>query len=109
MYRLVQFDFNGDNHMFAPISVGSCATGNSTVTTYASNEELVVLINSENEGVFTVSIVDMQGRTVSAQQLSAGEGSSRFGISKEGIAPGIYLVMTSLPSGEVTSEKIFIQ
>lgn len=109
MYRLVQYDFNGDNKMFAPISVSSCASGNSTVHTYASNEELVVLIDSKDEGVFTVSIVDMQGRTVSAQQLTAGEGSSRFGISKEGIVPGIYLVMTTLPNGEVTSEKIFIQ
>lgn len=109
MYRLVQYDFNGDSKVFAPISVSSCATGNSTVHTYASNEELVVLIDSKAEGVFTVSIVDMQGRTVSAQQLTAGEGSSRFGISKEGIVPGIYLVMTTLPNGEVTSEKIFVQ
>lgn len=109
MYRLVQYDFNGDNKMFAPISVNSCASGNSTVTTYASNEELVVLINSKDEGVFTVNIVDLQGRTINSQQLTAGEGSSKFSLSKEGIAPGIYLVVTSMPNGEMSSEKILIQ
>jgi hypothetical protein len=109
MYRLAQYDYNGDFKLFEPISVAGCEIENTSVHTYSSSEEIVVLINSQAEGIFSINILDLQGRTVNAQQFTASEGSTRFSMSKEGIVPGIYLVMTTLPNGEVKSEKIFVQ
>ncbi len=109
MYRLAQYDFNGDFKLYTPFTVEACETGNTSVHTYSSSEELVVTINSKDEGIYTVNLLDLQGRTISAQQFTAGEGASRFSMSKEGITPGIYLVMTTMPNGEVSSEKILVQ
>jgi hypothetical protein len=109
MYRLAQYDFNGQSELYAPIAINSCLQNTSSVHAYDASSELVVLINTEAEAIYTVSIMDMQSRIVSSQQLSAGEGTSKFAISKEGIAPGIYVIMTQMPNGEAKSEKILIR
>jgi hypothetical protein len=109
VYRLAQYDFNGQSELFAPITVSSCSLEGSSVHVYDGNSELVVLVNAESESVYTVSIMDMQGRIVNTQQFAAAEGSSKFAINKEGMAPGIYVIMTQMPNGETQSEKILIQ
>ena len=108
LYRLVQYDFNGAGKDYEPIQVTSCEDHLNTATAFGVENDIVVMLNSEYEADYVVSILDVQGRVIHSEKISAAEGSTKHVISTPEISTGIYLVQIQMPSGELEASKVFV-
>ena len=93
-YRLKQTDFDGRYEYFGPIAI-QCSQQEEwslLLQNIPANEELMsTLFIPENEKL-TVDIIDLQGRILYAEPLSAVKGSNFFTIDLSAYTPGMYFI-----------------
>lgn len=107
VYRLIQYDFNGGSHAFTPFTIATCEPTSSSAVVYNETEGVSVIIQSESEATYVVSIHDMQGRLITTSQIQAANGVSRYTLSDVELANGIYIVSVTSSGGQVQTTKIF--
>lgn len=107
-YRIIQYDYNGAHNAYDPILVSACDETSGNVTAFGSENNIVVMFNSETETNYVVSVLDVQGRVIHSENISAAEGASKHVISGDGISTGVYFVQVQMPSGEVKSDRVFV-
>ena len=93
-YRLKQTDFDGRYEYFGPIAI-QCSQQEEwslLLQNIPADEELMsTLFIPENEKL-TVDIIDLQGRILYAEPLSAVKGSNFFTIDLSAYTPGMYFI-----------------
>jgi hypothetical protein len=94
-YRLNQFDFDGKNKIYGPISA-DCKNENSEFMTFPNPSEKngfsVVLNSSELSGLGSILMTDSKGNLVYQKQVEIQKGISLWQINESDLAPGIYFI-----------------
>jgi hypothetical protein len=94
-YRLNQFDFDGKNKIYGPISA-DCKNENSEFMTFPNPSEKngfsVVLNSSELSGLGSILMTDSKGNLVYQKQVEIQKGISLWQINEADLAPGIYFI-----------------
>ncbi len=94
-YRLNQFDFDGKNKIYGPISA-DCKNENSEFMTFPNPSEKngfsVVLNSNELSGLGSILMTDSKGNLVYQKQVEIQKGISLWQINESDLAPGIYFI-----------------
>lgn len=93
-YRLKQFDFNGENHTYDPLSI-SCENGNNSMYAYPnpSNGKFTVeIVSDKNSPSSQLNVIDVTGKTIIAEILSLKEGVNQVYIDSIDISAGVYIL-----------------
>lgn len=99
-YRLEQVDFDGKSKLYSIILVNAqeSKTAFRVIATPASNNvEMTFACNEGGKG--TVSVTDMNGRTVAQKQVSFGQGTSNFFVECPELASGLYIAIFYVDNG----------
>ncbi|MBL7815921.1 MAG: T9SS type A sorting domain-containing protein [Saprospiraceae bacterium] len=96
-YRLKQVDFDGKENLSKHISLVRTNKKLALVNTFPSpvSDDLNVVFNSSKDGQVTLHVVDILGRTVSQQTVSAYSGQNSANLKLGNLAPGSYYVVLS--------------
>jgi hypothetical protein len=92
-YRLVQYDFNGDNETFGPVVVNTGDKKNAKIITFPNptvDEISVTLPEMGNAG--ELSIVDVTGKEVYISTVESHRGELEVSIDVSALPRGIYYV-----------------
>lgn len=95
-YRLTQYDVDGKNKVYDPISI-DCSTDitKSTIVTYPnpSSNSFYVELNAVNaEGFVILSIIDVHGSVVSSRSIEVKKGLTVISIDDLTVSPGMYYI-----------------
>lgn len=107
-YRLAQYDFNGQSETYDPIQVASCLLNTSTTSAFGTDNNIVLSLNSEDDAVYSVTVFDMQGKVVHAEQISAAAGATRYSLNSASLNTGVYLVRIETQLGSAETTKVFV-
>lgn len=94
-YRLKQVDFNGDFEYSKIISLSNSKTQNLFGNIYPNPTSSELNITLHNSEAFTVQVVDMSGRIVYSQNVSASYSIPSFKLDVSALVSGLYLVQLS--------------
>ena len=98
LYRIVQFDRNGDFTLYGPLEI-SCQQEKEELTIYPNpSEGDFTLSITRQKGMVSgsVTIIASSGMLVLEQQIIVENGSNAFPFDLSGLAPGIYFIQTVL-------------
>lgn len=95
-YRLTQYDVDGKNKVYDPISI-DCSTDitKSTIVTYPnpSSNSFYVELNAVNaEGFAILSIIDVHGSVVSSRSIEVKKGLTVISVDDLTVSPGMYYI-----------------
>lgn len=92
-YRLRQFDFNGDEKIYDPISI-SCEGGVNGMTVYPnpSKGEFTVEVTSNENAVTQLQVIDLTGKIITSQALSLTSGVNQVYFNSYDLTSGVYIV-----------------
>jgi hypothetical protein len=96
-YRLKQVDHNGysDISKTALVKFGSENSSNNLISPNPYSDYTSVNLNTEQEGLITIEITDIQGRLISSQQTLVKTGISEIKVEgSEVLNKGIYFIKT---------------
>ena len=98
LYRIVQFDRNGDFTLYGPLEI-FCQREKEDLTIYPNpSEGDFTLSITRQKGMVSgnVTILASSGMLVLEQEIIVENGSNAFPFDLSGLAPGIYLIQTVL-------------
>lgn len=108
LYRIVQYDQNGEFSVFGPIQI-----------TCEQKEEAPVIYPNPSEGNFTVSIqrdkgmqsgtitiMSTKGSVLAIEEIVVENGANAFPFDFQGLTPGIYLVRTEVGQTSKTQQLV---
>lgn len=93
-YRLRQFDFNGDQAVYGPISA-SCTGSESSMTVYPNPNKgsfIVEISSDETDAEVYVYLTDLAGKIIVSQQVNVSEGNAQIMMDNLDLSKGVYLV-----------------
>lgn len=110
-YQLIETDVNGVETKFGPIST-SCGSNVfeivNVINNYGANEELDVVINSSEDKIFDLRIIDITGKLVYENiNMSVSQGITNVQIQKGDLGMGIYFITVQTPV-ELLTKKVVL-
>jgi hypothetical protein len=111
-YRLKQFDFNGQSHIYAPVGINIHSSSAMEVFPNPSHGENLNLKLSGSDFVnkeVLIVVYDMQGKQYYSKVILTGQsGDIVHAIDPEnGLAPGVYLI-TASSDNAIYKQKVII-
>ncbi len=96
-YRLKQTDYDGRYHYYGPISVNCAPSGEWSLVlqNIFYGDELKGTLLLPEDAEITISVMDMQGRTIKQETTNAMKGSNLLKIEPGAIDKGIYFLKVS--------------
>lgn len=111
-YRLHQVDTDG-RHAFSPVKVLDFGTGSavsvSNLQAYPNpfSSDITVSVSGASTGSGMLRLMDLTGRTIRSQQVLLEGSAATFSIDNlKELAPGMYIVQLTLPSGKLQQFKV---
>ena len=107
-YRLKQTDYNGKYEYFGPISVllSQSNEWHLIMQNIASDESFQSTLLLPEDGALTIQIIDLQGRIIEQQTVSASKGSNFLKIDLTNIARGAYFVKVYNSANQVIGKFV---
>ncbi len=108
-YRLLQTDFNGNQHRSQIVPVQFTPTITNSVLAWVNSETTIaVQLTSRERDVYKVELFDDQGKLLLVQSISANKGINSSMIPNDGLASGVYLLRFINTKGDVYVQKLMI-
>ena len=110
-YQLIETDVNGVESKFGPIST-SCGSDVfeivNVINNYGSNQEFDVVINSSDDKVFDLRVIDITGKLIYENfNMSVSQGISNVQVQKGDLGMGVYFVTIQTPT-ELLTKKVIL-
>jgi len=110
-YRVTETDINGTESVFGPVST-SCGTNAfeivNVLNDYSSNGELDIIVNTSEDKLTDIRIIDMAGKLVYERPNEMiQEGVSTITLNKGDLAMGVYFIAIQ-SSDEILTRKVVL-
>ncbi len=89
-YRLIQTDLDGTQNIYPMISTNCETNTTEIVTTWDDGYNANVLVNSSDEGIFDISLIDISGKIIGFKSQTIGN-MTIVSFPKEKLSTGIYI------------------
>lgn len=103
-YRLLQIDFDGTQEYFKIVSAPCDLSQNMIAARYASNEGIIVEIQSSKNKEMTLTLTSTNGQNILNQKIDVQAGSQRLVLSTEKLPKGIYIISVGNAYQQQTSK-----
>lgn len=109
-YRLRQFDFNGDEKIYDPISI-SCEGTENAMTVYPnpSKGEFTVEVTSNENALTQLEVIDLTGKIISSQDLSLTAGVNQVYFKSFDLTSGVYIVRVIGGNAAIQPVRVVIE
>lgn len=100
----VQMTFTGNSILGRPETIST--TADVTIYPNPATEVARVVFKLEERGMVNISLLDLAGRIVSAQQVNAQAGTSKAELNLGNVGKGIYMLRVQFSDGSEFSSKL---
>lgn len=104
-YRLKQVDFDGA-FKYSVNKIVRFDSSTDVIDAFDNGNSITIILNSK--GDFEISLYDVDGKLVYSDFVNSSNHSSSFFVSKENLAPGVYLIKATSKASSI-AKKLFIK